>query len=180
MRTRLLFLAAACAFAAGAHAAEVSVCSLLTGEDIRIVQGETVRESKESIQRGGAVILSQCYFILPTSSKSISLELARPAPKAAAQHPVGELWRQRIAATERRNGEEEEERKGGSGQRVKIHGVGQEAVWVRMGPTAALYALDGERWLKVSIGGTESEKRKIAKAKRFLLLALQRLRSTSA
>src|SRR5881409_1503481 len=52
-------------------------CALLTAKDIEAVQGEAVAAVKSSRPGRGPFDISQCYYTLPTFSRSISLEIAR-------------------------------------------------------------------------------------------------------
>ena len=56
-----------------------------------------------------------------------------------------------------------------------IAGVGDEAYWAGNSVTGSLYALRGDRILRVSAGGGASEQAKIEKAKKLAQLAIKRL-----
>ncbi|HKR63307.1 MAG TPA: subclass B3 metallo-beta-lactamase [Thermoanaerobaculia bacterium] len=141
------------------------VCGLLTRDDIRAVQGADFSSATESVRNGGNLTLEQCYYAMPVSSDSINVEVA-------SEGPVRELWRQRMSAN--RRDREEEEREGKVEEKERVRGVGEEAWWVR-GRAGALYVLSGERWVKISIGGSATEKEKITRAKRLAKLVLSRL-----
>ena len=166
----VLILALPTSFAADA-------CGLLTKEEIRRVQGEDFQDAKSSSRAGGELAISQCFYVLPTFSKSVSLELAVSAPDAKAPHSVRKLWDEQIASSDEKRGEEEERERGeGAAKRlVQVRRVGDQAFWVRGGPSGALYALSGERWLRISLGGSLPEKEKIAHARQLARIAIKRM-----
>lgn len=87
-----------------------ATCRLLTSADVRELQGEEPAEAQGSEHLAGGLNMSQCFYRLPTFSKSVNLEVVRAAP-GSAHDALKEFWRERFhpAAVEER--ERERERK---------------------------------------------------------------------
>jgi len=97
--------------AARAGAVPKSVtCALLSNEDVKAVQDEEPADAQGSEHLAGMLSMSQCFYRLPTFSKSINLEVTRAAPGAQAT-AVADFWRGSFghAAVEER--EQKRERK---------------------------------------------------------------------
>ena len=93
---------------AAAQIPQSKTCGLLTPEELKAVQGEATSEAQGTEHAAGALSMSQCFFRLPTFSKSINLEVVRAAPGAPAGG-VKEYWRKRFhpEAVEERERERE-------------------------------------------------------------------------
>ena len=165
-------------------------CSLLTASDIRSVQGERVSATKASRPERGRFAVSQCFFSLPTFSKSISLEVTRPG--ANEKEKPSDQWKAmfRAASTTKKEKEEEEKkaraRRGGRGEEEgekekesspprKVPGVGDEAYWVGPSIVGGLYVRKGDSFFRLSIGGPDREEVRIEKLKKLGRKAVQRL-----
>ncbi|MDQ3743995.1 MAG: hypothetical protein M3444_06420 [Acidobacteriota bacterium] len=169
-----------------------ATCALLSGADIREVQGEEPTDAQGSEHLSGGLRMSQCFYRLPTFNQSVSIEVVRAS--ADAQGPVKDYWRQKFHSDagesrererERREREREEElkrenangqvREGGHTERERegeeetrarrVAGIGDEAYWSGGVEGGALYVLKKDSVISVSVGGTEDEAGKIRKAK---------------
>jgi hypothetical protein len=173
---------------------KIDACALLTAQEIRSVQGESLKETKPSGGLGNGLSISQCFFTLPTFTNSISLVVTQRGEGAGARDPK-EFWEETFAKesagerekergkksekereqeankTRERNREEEEE----AAPRQKIAGVGDEAFWTGSRVGGALYVLKGNAYLRVSVGGAGNQQSKINKSKALAQLALKRL-----
>jgi len=162
----------------------IDACALLTSKEIESVQGEALKETKLTGQSAGGFSMSQCFFTLPTFTNSISLLVAQKGEGAGANDPK-EYWRDtfnedkgkdknkdrdRAPDRDKEKGEEEE---GAPPQRVS--GVGDEAYWMGSRVGGALYALKGNAYLRISIGGPSDQANKIRKTKTLAQKALARL-----
>jgi hypothetical protein len=87
-----------------------ATCRLLSGADIQEVQGEAPQDAQGSEHLAGGLSMSQCFFRLPTFSKSVNLEVIRPAPDSSAA-ALKDFWRQRFARDSIEGREHERERK---------------------------------------------------------------------
>ena len=91
-----------------------ATCALLSNGEIKAVQGEEPADAQGSEHLTGSLSMSQCFYRLPTFSKSINLEITRAAPGAPGP-AVADFWRKsfgRAAVEEREQKREGEERSG--------------------------------------------------------------------
>jgi hypothetical protein len=156
-------------------------CALLTKSEIESVQGERVSATKASRPERGRFAVSQCFYSLPTFSKSISLEVTRP--RANETEKPKDQWRAmfRGEPTEKserehksdREGEEEREKE--SSPPRKIAGIGDEAYWVGPAIVGGLYVMKGDSYFRLSVGGADREGVKIEKLKKLARRAVRRL-----
>lgn len=142
-------------------AAAAAICSLLTPAEIARVQGEAPRESKPSQHPGAPLHSEQCFYLLPTFARSVSLEVTRGAVRAH--------WKK----TFHEKHEAEEGEKDAAPARVR--GVGEEAFWVGDARIGGLYVLKKDAMLRLSIGGAEPLREKQRKLKALARSALGRL-----
>src|SRR6267378_425912 len=81
---------------AGANPAGGGACALLSASNIQAVQGESVSDTQGSERSNEALVTSQCFYRLPTFSKSISLDVMRPTGAGALSRAVEEFWERRF------------------------------------------------------------------------------------
>jgi hypothetical protein len=144
-------------------------CSLLTKEEIQAVQGEPFKETKPSQKSGSGLIVSQCYFELPTPVNSVVLTVTR---KAEGGRDPSESWQEifhREKAPERKKEEGEEK------EPLKVEGIGDEAFWTGNRVGGALFVLKGNAYIRISVGGAGDQAAKIDKSKTLAASALKRL-----
>src|SRR2546430_16801532 len=125
----------------------------------------------------------QCFYRTTTSAKSVSLALAAPDPAKPFALTPREFWRKQFHPPE-----PVEEEKHVAGKATKkaevdceeelrkprpIDGLGEEAYWVGNRITGALYVLQGDAFLRISIGGGENGAGRIKKAKALAEKALK-------
>jgi hypothetical protein len=157
---------------------KVDACTLLTSDDIKAVQGETLKTTKPSQQAGHEFVIDICYYELPTPSNSISLSLAEPNPDK--KDSVREFWENTFGDSEHGRKEKEREREGegeieeGAPPR-KIAGLGQEAFWFSSPIGGVLYVLKGNHYIRISVGGKGTSEAKLNKSKALAKKALARL-----
>jgi hypothetical protein len=171
-----------------------ATCVLLSGADIREVQGEEPTDAQGSEHLAGGLVMSQCFYRLPTFNKSVSIEVVRASSDAQTPGAVRDYWRQKFQRgadegrereRERREREREEEmkrenangqvREGGHREREReggeetrasrVAGLGGEAYWSGNEEGGALSVLRKDMVISVSVGGQEGEAEKIKKAK---------------
>jgi len=158
-RTWPLCLLAATFFACATTAPHDS-CAFLTPAELEQVQGERPVETK-STQEGKN---QQCFYRLPTFSKSISLSI---------QYDAREFWEEQVHGE--RNEREEEEHESRAEPR-QIEGVGDEARWVATPVGGILYVLKDDAMLLISIGGGDTDAVRLEKATALARKALRRVR----
>src|SRR5689334_7212788 len=132
-----------------------NACEVLTRKDLAAVQGEAFTATKltENAQQ------SQCFYQLPTFSKSVSLVIISGKGRA--------YWKSNFENAHGEEGEDEEV--------VRVKGVGDDAVWSGNHLVGALYVLRRDKILRISVGGPGTKEQKIAKARRLGARALGRL-----
>jgi hypothetical protein len=176
--------------AVGASSAQkTDVCALLTSAEIEAVQDEPTKETKPSEQHGGNFVMSQCFFRTAALVKSVSLALATPDPARPSAPGPREYWQKQFhalgqaekekdesaAGKAKAPKESEEEREKELQKPRAVAGVGEEAFWTGNQITGALYVLKGNAFLRISIGGSEDESKRIVKTKTLAQRALKRL-----
>jgi len=138
-------------------AATLDACHILTKADIASVQGEAYTAAKLTTRDAR----DQCFYELPTFSKSVSIDLTRKGGR--------DFWEKTF------EGEHESEADEKATPPAKVGGVGSEAFWVGSRVSGSLYVRKGDKVLRVSVGGPGDDKEKLAKSKKLALLALKRL-----
>jgi len=170
-------------------AKKVDLCALLTSAEIEAVQGEPVKETKPSVQPSSSFLMSQCFFRTATFNKSVSLVLFTPDPAKPSVPGPREYWQEQFHPREPALKEKdepaagqakapkktEEERESELRKPRPVAGLGEEAYWVGNPITGALYVLQGDAFLRISVGGTREESARIEKSKALARAALKRL-----
>lgn len=149
----------------------VDVCSLLTPDEIRSIQGELPETTQATTAPEGELSSSQCFFKLPTFAKSISLQVVARGNKPGSPD-AKEAWNKIFPK------EDLQERETEAGKTKlppkPIPDLGEAALWTG-GPTGGLYVLQGSHYLRLSVGGGEEEEVKIKKSITLARLILPRL-----
>jgi hypothetical protein len=149
---------------AGTAESQTDPCALLTDAEIEAVQGEPARQRKASRATRGTLNTSQCYFALPTFSKSVSLFLTERGAAAGALDPK-DAWRKTFSAEAREERAEARDKQGEERERRMapdpVPGLGDEAFWLGAPTGGALHVLVGDRSFRISVGGsgTPAEKK---------------------
>lgn len=145
-------------------ATQLDACHVLLPEDVAAVQGEAFTDAKLSKRDGSTT----CFYQLPSFSKSVSVDLMRRGGR--------EYWEKNFE-NEREERDHERKREEGEKEqpRVKVRGVGSEALWVPSRVSGSLYVRKGDSLIRVSVGGPGTDEEKIARSKALALKALKRL-----
>jgi hypothetical protein len=165
---------------------KLNPCSLLTSDEIKAVQGEALKETKPSSRSDGGFIISQCFYTLPTFTNSISLLVAQRGDSAGARDPK-DFWRETFSHAQEfekdrerdkdkdktAKGREEEGDKASPPE--KVQAVGDDAYWTGNRVGGALYALKGNTYIRVSVGGAGDQATKIKKSKALAQSIVKRL-----
>lgn len=156
---------------ASAHVPAIDPCTLLTGDEIKAVQGEDLKSTSRSERTSANFALAQCSYQLPTASKSVVVNLT--TAKDGKESPR-EFWRRTFV--EHRAGVEERDLGEEKGARPeKIAGVGDDAYWEASGMSGALYVLKKDVVFRISVGGPGDVKSKLDKSKTLAQKALARI-----
>lgn len=161
-------------------------CGLLTDAEVLAVQETEVVERVASTTESASFRVGQCVYRTGDLSRSVSLALSAPIEgrEAAAAR---DYWMERFHADpvgedEGARGEAEGEGEEGEaeGPPLVVEGLGEEAFWVGDAKTGALYALAGERFLRISVGGIPDEVKRREHTRRLVEVALARLGAESS
>ena len=120
-----------------------TACSLLTDAEIEAQQGEKPVRRTDSRSSGSGLVVSQCYYGLPTAARSISLTLTERDPGAAGKDP-GEAWEAMFKSGDAHPPAQPIE---------KVPELGDEALWLGNPVGGAIYVRAKGRILRISIGG---------------------------
>ncbi|HMJ24753.1 MAG TPA: hypothetical protein VK475_02960 [Pyrinomonadaceae bacterium] len=169
--------------------AKVDACALLTSDDLKSVQGETLKEAQRSDRRDGAFIVAQCYYALPTTSNSVVLNVTTAAEGQGANNPR-KFWEDTFGSEDAKGGDREKERERERAKKEKpaageeeeegarperVNGLGEEAFWLASRVGGALYVLKKDVFFRLSVGGAGDEKAKLKKSKTLAQQVLKRI-----
>jgi hypothetical protein len=167
----------------GPKAAQVSgnACDLITKEEVEAVQETKVSEAKSNVQPNGPYAVSLCYYATAAPNKSVSVALTKRNPSADAGNSPKVFWASTFGRFE--NEKEDEDKKEAGRPRgneeegtppKKISGLGDSAFWAGSRVGGALYVLKGDAFIRISVGGTDSDEARLEKSKRLAAKALAR------
>jgi len=151
-------------------AAPLDACALLSSEEVASVQGEAIQQTTPTTQSVGGFAVAQCYFALPTHTNSIVVTVTQPA--AGDARALRAQWDEMFRSGGGEPAGEEEKDKTPPRE---VPGVGEQAYWTGSHITGALYVLQGNRNVRISVGGAGDTNAKIDKAKRLAEFILKRL-----
>jgi hypothetical protein len=164
---------------------KVDVCSLLTSDEIKAVQGEPLKETKPSERPGGDFIVTLCYYELPTPSNSISLMLTESNSEKPGKQSLKQFWETTFGKDKvepARPGERDKEKNQARAQGEEeesapepVRGLGDEAFWSASKVGGALFVLKRDRFIRISVGGKGDAEAKLKKSKTLAQKALRRL-----
>lgn len=151
----------------------IDACSLLTSKEIEAIQGAALKDAKPSGNSQGGLTVSQCYFLLPSAADSIVLTVTQRANSSDARDPQ-QSWDEIFHGDKDKPGTgKEEESK--SSPKEKITGLGDEAFWAPQRFGGALYALKGNIYINITVGGPGDQATKIQKSKALAEIVLKHL-----
>jgi hypothetical protein len=172
--------------AAGPAKVIADACSLITNDEVQKIQDSPVKDAKSSQASDGRFLIGQCFYTTETFNKSVSLAITqRDSASDKAQDPQT-FWHETFAkyvghAPEKEGDEEKKkslkENEEEEGRRVptKVDGIGEDAFWSANRMGGALYVLKNNTFIRISVGGPETEEVRIDKSKALAKKALSRL-----
>lgn len=154
-----------------AAGSQESACKLLNSSDIQAVQGDSLKLAKATDRLSAGIQVSQCFFETIRFVNSVTLMLTSPATPGAST--ARNLWRREFESKEKEEDEEAKEHSASERDEEKenhqpprrIDGVGDEAYWVGSAVGGALYVLQGQSFVRISVGGVRDEATRIARCK---------------
>ena len=157
---------------------QIEPCSLLTKEEIETVQGSPIKDITTDTRGDENLHVSQCYYAAEQSNRSVSFSVTQSRSKKVLRQSWEKMFgtfREEKKEPENPNerpgrGEKEEE-----APVLKKIEMGDEAFWTSSPVGGVLYVLRGNIYLRISVGGPDSEDVKIDKSKSLMEKALKRL-----
>lgn len=172
---------------AGPQKVVTDACSLITNDEVQKVQEAKVADAKSSEASDGRFRIGQCFYTTEPFNKSVSLAVTqRDAASDKAVDPKT-FWRETFAKyldnPPEKEGDEEkkkslkesDEEEGRARPPKKIDGVGDAAFWSAGRIGGALYILKGNIFIRISVGGPETEEVRIERTKALAAKAVSRL-----
>ncbi len=154
---------------AASSAPLVDACTLLTSEEVQASQGVGVQATSPEQKSDGNLSVSQCYFVTTNVPDSITLRVVQRGDGPGARDPK-QVWKETFHAKDAASaGEAPKE------PPQRVEGVGEEAFWVGNLKTGGLFVLEGNRYIRIAVGGADDVPTKIQKASDLAKLILGRL-----
>ncbi len=151
----------------------IDACSLIASSDVEAVQGGPVKDTKPSLNSQGGLDVAQCYFLLPTASDSIVLTVTQKGRGSNAREPK-QSWDEIFHGDKDKEAASKEE-EGKAEPPEKIDGLGDESYWAPRRFGGALYALKGNIYISISVGGAADKASKLQKSKALAEIILKHL-----
>ncbi len=153
----------------------IDACSLLSSQEVETILGAALKDTKPSVNSQGGLTVSQCYFLLPVAADSIVLTVTQKAGGPNSLDPK-QSWEKIFDDDKDKDkpGEREEE-ESKSPPPEKIDSLGDEAFWAPRRFGGTIYALKGNRYISISVGGAGDQATKLQKSKALAEIVLKRL-----
>ena len=163
----------------------IAACDLITNDEVQAIQGSPVKDVKPSEGSDGSFRIAQCFYTTEIFNRSVSLAVTESNPASATARNPKDFWKDTFGRyagqVAEQEGDEEKKRtlRDDDDERgrppKKIEGVGDDAFWTANRVGGALYVLKNNVFIRISIGGPESEDAKIEKTKAMAAKAISRL-----
>ena len=164
---------------------KIEACSLITNDEVQAIQSSPIKEVKPSEQSDGSFRIAQCFYTAETFNKSVSLAVTQSDPASTKPRNPKDFWKETFSRYEGEAKEEEGDEKKKKSLREqeeektkppnKIDGIGDSAYWTANRMGGALYVLKNDVFIRISVGGPESEESKINHCKALAEKALSHL-----
>jgi hypothetical protein len=145
----------------------LNACEVLSKRDVAAVQGTRFRSATLSTQATRDVQISHCLYRLPQFSDSVSVDVIRGK--------THEFWKRHFANVRDEGETHHASTNERTSRAMRVSGVGDSAVWSGTKIAGALYVMQGDTVLRVSVGGSATQEEKIEKSKKLATRALPRL-----
>jgi len=175
----------------------VTACDLATEDEVAAVQRTPITATKSNEVPTGEFVASQCYYAATEPASSVTIAVIQRDAARPSKRSVRRYWESTFGKFRERRGDDVEEiEKNGTAQReeedsggrdneekeeehpvhlIRVEGVGQEAFWSRTAIGGVLYALQGEKIVRVSVGGRASIEEKLERSEALARSAVARL-----
>jgi hypothetical protein len=165
--------------------ANIDACSLITNDEVQKIEESAVKDAKSSESSDDSFRIAQCFYTTEVFNKSVSLAITQRNSASEKGRDPKEFWKETFGRYEGQLKEkdgDEEKKKSLSEQDEergtppkKIGGIGDDAWWSANRMGGALYILKDNVFIRISVGGPESEESRIDKSKALAAKALSRL-----
>src|SRR6185436_7092051 len=95
--------------AASLNKGPIDACKLLTADEIKTVQGDTLKDITPTDRKGGAFIINQCFYATSQFVNSVSLTVTQQSSDSRTEN-IREFWKQKFWGTGSHDREREKER----------------------------------------------------------------------
>jgi hypothetical protein len=181
----ILMSTAACHKQVVEHKQKIDACSLITDDEVRKIENAPVTSTKASENSSDGLRIAQCFYTTDPFNKSVSLAVTQADSASSTPRNAKQNWHDIFGKFEgeakQEEGDEEKKKSLGGGEEEeakapkKIEGVGESAYWSSNRVGGALYVLKGDVFIRISVGGSDSEEAKLEKCKSLARKALSRL-----
>ena len=164
---------------------KIDVCGLITNQEVQAIQESPIKDAKPSEQSDGSFRVGQCFYTVETFNKSVSLAVTQADPASDKARNPKDFWKDTFGRYEGEAKEEpgDAEKKKSLGEQdeekgrppKKVEGIGDAAYWTANRMGGALYVLKNDVFVRVSVGGPDSEEAKLNRCKALAEKALSRL-----
>ena len=164
---------------------KIVACSLITNDEVKKIQDSPVKDTKPSESADSSFRISQCFYSTEVFNRSVSLAVTQRNPDSTSARDPKTFWKETFGrfGSQHKEQEGDEEKKKSLAEQdeersrppKKIEGVGDEAWWTANRMGGALYVLKNNVFIRISVGGPESEDAKIEKSKALAAKAISRL-----
>jgi hypothetical protein len=171
--------------AVSAKGQKIDACALITNEEVQAIQGSPIKDVKNSEQSDGTFRIAQCFYNAETFNKSVSLAVTQSDPASTKARTPRDFWKETFGRYDGKTKEEkgdEEKKESLRGQEEekatppkKLNGIGDSAYWTANRMGGALYVLRNDVFIRISVGGPDSEEAKINRCKALAEKALSHL-----
>lgn len=135
------------------------VCQLIGADEMSALLGLHVKDTTASSRTHDQLFTAQCFYTADEMSRSVSLTLTASASNRGAAHAFWQNTFHPDGDSEKREGGKEEGQEGRPPR--PIANCGEDAFWT----AGSLYALKGDQFIRVSVGGPDTEEQKLEKSK---------------
>jgi hypothetical protein len=161
-------------------------CTLIQSKEVETIQGSPIKEAKSSERADGDFRVSQCFYTAADFSRSVTFVVFQKNPTGPSNRDPLEFWDRTFARYEKQDKEPDKKEPEGKARREeeeeervpprKIDKLGDGAFWISNRFGGTLYVLKGDRFMSISLGGTDPEPAKIDKSKKLASKALGRFK----
>ena len=164
---------------------KVEACALVSTQDVAAIQQAPITDARTNEVPTVEFVTSQCYYNSSEPNCSVTIAIVQREPANGVTRSIHQYWEETFARfreggdekeeeeeradsdagapTAKGDGEAEEERERQHAQ--KVEGVGEETFWSTNAVGGILYSLQGEKIIRISVGGPSGPEEKREKSK---------------